>query len=130
MKIRKELWFGFILMALIVCAAVGMLIAVPKVTNGHIGLLMLSLVVVAIMLGKSPPGPASSRLRFPSSRRRRCSPKCKAACATSEGSTASWKSCARDSPSSASSPRSPWRPRRGLHCGCPGAMAGILKIYP
>ena len=51
MKIRKELWFGFILMALILCAALGMLVAVPKVTNGHIGLLMLSLVVVAIMLG-------------------------------------------------------------------------------
>ena len=51
MKIRKELWFGFILMALIASAAVGMLVAVPQVTNGHIGLLMLSLVVVAIMLG-------------------------------------------------------------------------------
>ena len=51
MKIRKELWFGFILMALIVSAALGMLIAVPQITNGHIGLLMLSLVVVAIMLG-------------------------------------------------------------------------------
>ncbi len=51
MKIRKELWFGFILMAIIIAAAVGMLIAVPKISNGHIGLLMLSLVVVAIMLG-------------------------------------------------------------------------------
>jgi TRAP-type mannitol/chloroaromatic compound transport system permease large subunit len=50
-KLRKELWFGFILMGLIVAAALGMLIAVPKITNGHIGLLMLSLVVVAIMLG-------------------------------------------------------------------------------
>ena len=51
MKLRKELWFGFILMGLIIAAALGMLIAVPKITNGHIGLLMLSLVVVAIMLG-------------------------------------------------------------------------------
>ena len=51
MKIRKELWFGFVLMALIVAAAIGMLLSVDKVTNGHIGLLMLSLVVVAIMLG-------------------------------------------------------------------------------
>ena len=51
MKIRKELWFGFVLMALIVAAAIGMLLSVEKVTNGHIGLLMLSLVVVAIMLG-------------------------------------------------------------------------------
>ncbi|MBT9487071.1 MAG: TRAP transporter large permease subunit, partial [Rubrivivax sp.] len=48
---RKELWFGFILMGLIVAAALGMVIAVPQMTNGHYGLLMLSLVVVAIMLG-------------------------------------------------------------------------------
>ena len=47
MKIRKELWFGFVLMALIVAAAIGMLLSVEKVTNGHIGLLMLSLVAVA-----------------------------------------------------------------------------------
>jgi TRAP-type mannitol/chloroaromatic compound transport system permease large subunit len=51
MKIRKELWFGFILMGLIVAAALGMILSVPTITNGHIGLLMLSLVVVAIMLG-------------------------------------------------------------------------------
>jgi TRAP-type mannitol/chloroaromatic compound transport system permease large subunit len=51
MKIRKELWFGFILMGLIIVAAVGMLLAASPITNGHIGLLMLSLVVVAIMLG-------------------------------------------------------------------------------
>lgn len=51
MKIRKELWFGFVLMGLIVSAAVAMLVSVPVITNGHIGLLMLSLVVVAIMLG-------------------------------------------------------------------------------
>ena len=51
MMIRKELWFGFTLMGLIVAAAAGMVIAVPEMTNGHYGLLMLSLVVVAIMLG-------------------------------------------------------------------------------
>jgi TRAP-type mannitol/chloroaromatic compound transport system permease large subunit len=51
MKLRKELWFGFTLMGLIVAAALGMLFSVPTITNGHIGLLMLSLVVVAIMLG-------------------------------------------------------------------------------
>ena len=51
MKLRKELWFGFALMGIIVAAAVGMLVSVDKVTNGHIGLLMQSLVVVAIMLG-------------------------------------------------------------------------------
>mgnify|MGYP002737232025 CR=1 FL=1 len=51
MKIRKELWFGFILMGLIILGALTMLVSADKITNGHIGLLMLSLVVVAIMLG-------------------------------------------------------------------------------
>ncbi|UUX95831.1 TRAP transporter large permease subunit [Aquabacterium sp. J223] len=51
MKLRKELWFGFTLMAIIGVGAVGMLLAADPITNGHIGLLMLSLVVVAIMLG-------------------------------------------------------------------------------
>ena len=51
MKLRKELWFGFILMAIIVAAAMGMVLSVDTMTNGHYGLLMLSLVVVAIMLG-------------------------------------------------------------------------------
>ena len=48
---RKELYFGFSIMAAIV---VGTLIAMPsfsEMSNGHLGLLMLSLVVVAIMLG-------------------------------------------------------------------------------
>ena len=49
--IRKELWFGFILMALLVAGALFMLFSAPVITNGHLGLLMLSLVVVAIMLG-------------------------------------------------------------------------------
>lgn len=51
MKIRKELWFGFALMAIIVAAALIMLVSVESIERGHIGLLMLSLVVVAIMLG-------------------------------------------------------------------------------
>lgn len=51
MKLRKELWFGFILMGIIVAGAAWMLLSAPTITNGHIGLLMLSLVVVAIMLG-------------------------------------------------------------------------------
>ena len=51
MKIRKELWFGFSLMAVIVAAALIMLVSVETIERGHIGLLMLSLVVVAIMLG-------------------------------------------------------------------------------
>ena len=51
MKIRKELWFGFGLMGLIVGAVLLMLVSVEQIERGHIGLLMLSLVVVAIMLG-------------------------------------------------------------------------------
>ena len=51
MKIRKELYFGFTLMGIIVLAALGMVFSVERMTNGHYGLLMLSLVVVAIMLG-------------------------------------------------------------------------------
>lgn len=50
-KVNKALWFGFSLMGLVVAAAVGMLLSVDEITYGHIGLLMLSLVVVAIMLG-------------------------------------------------------------------------------
>jgi TRAP-type mannitol/chloroaromatic compound transport system permease large subunit len=50
MKLRKELWFGFSLMAIVVIA---ILVFMPwgHITNGHIGLLMLALIVVAIMLG-------------------------------------------------------------------------------
>ena len=58
MKIRKELWFGFSLMAVIV---VTVLVLMPwgnltdghlsKDDLGHLGLLMLALIVVAIMLG-------------------------------------------------------------------------------
>jgi TRAP-type mannitol/chloroaromatic compound transport system permease large subunit len=51
MKLRKELWFGFSLMALITAGVLGMLVSVDEITNGHIGLVMLALVVVAIMLG-------------------------------------------------------------------------------
>ncbi len=51
MKIRKELWFGFILMALIIAGTAVMLLMAPTITNGHLGLMMLALVVVAIMLG-------------------------------------------------------------------------------
>jgi TRAP-type mannitol/chloroaromatic compound transport system permease large subunit len=51
MKIRKELWFGLSFMALVVLGAAFLLLSVDKITNGHLGLLMLSLVVTAIMLG-------------------------------------------------------------------------------
>ncbi|WP_291808934.1 TRAP transporter large permease subunit [Limnobacter sp.] len=48
---KKELYFGFAIMAMIL---IGVAIAMPapsEMTDGHLGLLMLSLVVVAIMLG-------------------------------------------------------------------------------
>ncbi|NWG74001.1 MAG: TRAP transporter large permease subunit, partial [Rubrivivax sp.] len=51
MRIRKELYFGFALMALIVAGVLAMVLNVETMTNGHYGLLMLGLVVVAIMLG-------------------------------------------------------------------------------
>ena len=51
MKIRKELWFGFTLMAIIIAGALYMLLSAETISRGHLGLLMLSLVVVAIMLG-------------------------------------------------------------------------------
>ena len=50
MRMRKELWFGFALMGIIIGA---ILLFTPwtSLTNGHLGLLMLALVVVTIMLG-------------------------------------------------------------------------------
>ena len=50
MRLRKELWFGLTLMAIIVTA---ILVFMPwgNFTNGHLGLLMLALIVVTIMLG-------------------------------------------------------------------------------
>jgi len=48
---RKELWFGVTLMALIVGAVIWFMPAPGDWTNGHLGLLMLALIVVAIMLG-------------------------------------------------------------------------------
>jgi TRAP-type mannitol/chloroaromatic compound transport system permease large subunit len=51
MKIRKELWFGFTLMAIIIAGALYVFLSAETITRGHVGLLMLSLVVVAIMLG-------------------------------------------------------------------------------
>ena len=51
MKIRKELWFGFILMGLILAGIAVVLLRADTITSGHLGLLMLALVVVAIMLG-------------------------------------------------------------------------------
>ncbi len=48
---RKEVWFGLSIMAAVVLAAIVLLPPVAQMTNGHLGLLMLALVVVAIMLG-------------------------------------------------------------------------------
>jgi TRAP-type mannitol/chloroaromatic compound transport system permease large subunit len=50
MKVRKELWFGFAIMAMI---AIPVLVFTPwtHMTNGNLGLLMLALIVIAIMLG-------------------------------------------------------------------------------
>src|SRR6478672_1374558 len=51
MKIRKELWFGFALMATILAGVAYVMISAESITNGALGLLMLALIVVAIMLG-------------------------------------------------------------------------------
>jgi TRAP-type mannitol/chloroaromatic compound transport system permease large subunit len=47
---RKELWFGFILVAAILLP-VAVLMPWGALSNGHLGLLMLALIVVAIMMG-------------------------------------------------------------------------------
>ena len=47
---RKEMWFGFSLMAIII-AAVLLFTPWSSLTNGHVGLIMLALIVVTIMLG-------------------------------------------------------------------------------
>ena len=51
MKIRRELWFGFILMGLIILGTAGVMLSAEQLSRGHLGLAMLALVVVAIMLG-------------------------------------------------------------------------------
>jgi TRAP-type mannitol/chloroaromatic compound transport system permease large subunit len=51
MKLRKELIFGFTLMALIIAVTLYIMPAPSQMTNAHLGLLMLSMIVVAIMLG-------------------------------------------------------------------------------
>ncbi len=48
---RKELYFGFSIMAAIVIGTLAFMPSFSEMTNGHLGLLMLSLVVVAIMMG-------------------------------------------------------------------------------
>ena len=48
---KKEIWFGLSIMALVVVTAFVLLPPFGEMSNGHLGLLMLALVVVAIMLG-------------------------------------------------------------------------------
>jgi TRAP-type mannitol/chloroaromatic compound transport system permease large subunit len=48
---RKEAWFGLSIMAIVVGLVFYILPAPSQMTNGHLGLLMLAMIVVAIMLG-------------------------------------------------------------------------------
>ncbi len=48
---RKEIWFGLSILLAIVIGIFILMPAPADMTNGHLGLLMLALVVVAIMLG-------------------------------------------------------------------------------
>ena len=48
---RKEAWFGISILIAIVLALIVFMPAPADITNGHLGLLMLALIVVTIMLG-------------------------------------------------------------------------------
>jgi hypothetical protein len=48
---RKEAWFGLSMMALVVGLVFFLMPPPSQMTNGHLGLLMLAMIVVAIMLG-------------------------------------------------------------------------------
>ncbi len=48
---RKEVWFGLSIMIGVVIMVFTLMPAPSQMTNGHLGLLMLALIVVAIMLG-------------------------------------------------------------------------------
>src|SRR3954468_3678534 len=48
---RKEVWFGLTIMAAVVIMVFVLMPAPSQMTNGHLGLLMLALIVVGIMLG-------------------------------------------------------------------------------
>ncbi len=48
---NRGVWFGFTIMALVVLGTFMLLPSAAQMTSGHLGLLMLSLIVVAIMLG-------------------------------------------------------------------------------
>ncbi len=48
---RKEIWFGLSILAAVVIAIAVLFPSPADMTNGHLGLLMLALIVVTIMLG-------------------------------------------------------------------------------
>ncbi|MFA5610061.1 MAG: C4-dicarboxylate ABC transporter, partial [Alcaligenes sp.] len=48
---RKEIWFGLTILIGIVLSIAVFMPAPADMTNGHLGLLMLALIVVTIMLG-------------------------------------------------------------------------------
>jgi TRAP-type mannitol/chloroaromatic compound transport system permease large subunit len=48
---KKEAWFGISIIALVLIALFVLMPPLGQITNGHLGLLMLALIVVAIMLG-------------------------------------------------------------------------------
>jgi TRAP-type mannitol/chloroaromatic compound transport system permease large subunit len=48
---RKEVWFGLSIMAFVVVLVFVLMPPPSEMTNGHLGLLMLALIVVSIMLG-------------------------------------------------------------------------------
>ena len=48
---RKEVWFGLSIMAFVVILVFALMPAPSQMTNGHLGLLMLAMIVVGIMLG-------------------------------------------------------------------------------
>jgi len=49
--VRKEVWFGLSIMAAVVIMVFVLMPPPSEMTNGHLGLLMLALIVVGIMLG-------------------------------------------------------------------------------
>ncbi len=48
---RREVWFGLSIMAMVVIGVFWMMPPPSQMTNGHLGLLMLAMIVIAIMLG-------------------------------------------------------------------------------
>jgi TRAP-type mannitol/chloroaromatic compound transport system permease large subunit len=49
--VKKEAWFGISIMALVVIGVLWLMPPFAQWTNGHLGLLMLAMIVIAIMLG-------------------------------------------------------------------------------